>query len=98
MSRLHLEPPPPEGGTPYRGNVPQVLTRRARAAFPTHLITHQLTHPPRLRADGFVLDDPVVTLFFQLQRQVFRPGADDAAVVEDMHEIGDNIVQQPLVM
>src|SRR5690606_35865759 len=41
---------------------------------------------------------PVVTLFFQLQRQFLSPRTDNAAVIKDVHKVGHDVLQQPLVV
>lgn len=45
----------------------------------------------------FVLDK-VIPLGFEFQGQFLRAGAYDATVVEDMHKIRNNVVEQPLIV
>ena len=46
----------------------------------------------------FALDDPVVALLFQFEREFLAAGSHDAAVHQHVDEVGHDVVQQPLVM
>src|ERR1700722_8934469 len=41
---------------------------------------------------------PVVALFLELQREFLAARADDTAVEEHMHEIGYDVIEQPLIV
>ena len=41
---------------------------------------------------------PIVTFFFELERQRLVARMDDAALVEHVHHVGHDVIQQPLVM
>src|SRR5262249_31254 len=45
-----------------------------------------------------LLLDPAVAFIFQLQRQLLPARLDDAAVEKDMHPVGHDVVEQPLVV
>src|SRR5690349_6504218 len=42
--------------------------------------------------------DPAIALLLQLQRQLFTTGPDDTPTRENMHEVRNDIVEQPLVV
>ena len=49
-------------------------------------------------AGGVLLEDPVVALFLEFEGQFLAAGAQDAAVGEDVDKVGDDVIEQPLVM
>ena len=51
-----------------------------------------------LHRDCFLFHDPVVTFFFQLQRQLLISGADDPPIHQHVHKIRHDVIQQPLIM
>src|SRR5207244_5548499 len=52
----------------------------------------------RRRASNMVRLEPAVAPFLELERQLLAARARDAAVSEDMNEIGHDVVQQPLIV
>jgi len=48
--------------------------------------------------DSFAFRNPVVTLGFKFERESFVAGLHDAAIVEHVDKIGDDEIQQPLIM
>ena len=42
--------------------------------------------------------DPIVALFLEFQREFFVAGFHDAAITEHVHKVGDDVVEQALVV
>ena len=45
-----------------------------------------------------MIADPIVALLLQFECQFFIAAPDDATLHHNMYKIGNNVVQQPLVM
>src|SRR5262245_20165533 len=48
--------------------------------------------------DGFGFGDPVIAFFFEFEREFLAAGFHDAAIPEDVHKIGHDVIEQALVM
>src|SRR5262245_44805265 len=70
---------------------------------PTPTRWSRAQHPHYVR--GFAVSsghqsrfDPAVSLFLELERELLAAGTDDAAAGQDVHEIGNDVIEQPLIM
>ncbi len=60
-------------------------------------IGYGCAHAKSLGSRYFILD-PVIALRFQLERQLFRARFHDAALVKHVHVVGNDIIEQSLVV
>ena len=51
-----------------------------------------------LSKHGLFLNDPIVALFFEFQRELFVASADDTPIHQHVDKIRHDVIQQPLVM